>query len=43
VSHPNIGKDDSITDYKMYINIKTVEVDPKDRQNPDVSEYKDIE
>lgn len=27
----------------MYINLKTVEVDPKDRQNPDVVEYKDIE
>jgi hypothetical protein len=27
----------------MYINAKTVEVDPKDRQNPDVVEYKDIE
>jgi hypothetical protein len=27
----------------MYINIKTVEVDPKERSNPDVAEYKDIE
>lgn len=39
----NVDPNDYVDDFKMYINIKTVEVDPKERQNSDVAEYKDIE
>jgi hypothetical protein len=40
VIQQNWTTNDPIKDFKIYINQKTVEIDPKDRENKDIPEYK---
>jgi hypothetical protein len=39
----NMDANNNVDYFKMYINTKTVEVDPMERSNQNVPEYKDIE